>query len=228
MRMKWIVVLVAALMLAGCGVGKGPTYPGTPGDAYKPGTAAEKPPAAATTPKVTSWAEPPAMKIDTNKQYFATFETSLGNIRMELLTKQSPKGVNNFVFLAREGFYDGVVFHRIIKNFMIQSGDPTGTGGGGPGYKFPGEQVTQSYEPGIVAYANTGHPDTQGSQFFICSGDNCRGLNPNPIYTQFGKVVEGMDVVEELQSVEVTAGPDGNMSKPKTPPVIKRVVIEER
>jgi cyclophilin family peptidyl-prolyl cis-trans isomerase len=135
--------------------------------------------------------------------------------------------VNNFVFLAREGFYDGVKFHRVIKTFMIQTGDPTGTGTGGPGYRFADELPPRhSYEPGIVAMANAG-PNTNGSQFFICSGPDARNLDRYPNYTQFGRVVEGMDVVTALASVPVGPAFRGEMSRPLEEIRIESVTIEE-
>ncbi|MDB4896278.1 MAG: ppiB [Firmicutes bacterium] len=185
-------------------------------------------PAPATTAK--QWTQPPAMEIDVNKQYFATMKTSLGDIRIELLPKETPKAVNNFVFLAKQGFYDGTTFHRIIKDFMIQGGDPKGNGTGGPGYTFAEELPPKhSYDPGIVAMARTSAPNSQGSQFFICNGPACKAsLDPNPDYTQFGKVVAGMDVVDKISAVEVVMAGEQSPSKPKTPPVIEKVTIDEK
>lgn len=174
------------------------------------------------------WSNPPGMNIDPTKNYQAEVETSLGSFTIELLAAESPKTVNNFVFLAREGFYDGVIFHRIIKTFMIQSGDPTGTGSGGPGYRFADElPAKHSYDLGIVAMANAG-PNTNGSQFFICTGVDSRGLNGAPNYTQFGRIVEGLDTVQKIASVQVTQSPQGEMSKPSDPPVINGVKIVEK
>jgi cyclophilin family peptidyl-prolyl cis-trans isomerase len=173
------------------------------------------------------WTAPPAMEIDPAKKYTATVNTSLGSFKIELLAKDSPKTVNNFVFLARQGFYDFVIFHRIIRTFMVQTGDPTGTGSGGPGYRFNDElPVKYTYDPGIVAMANAG-PNTNGSQFFICTGADSRGLDGAPNYTQFGKVSEGMDVVQKIAGVQVTRSPHGEMSKPISPPVIKSIEITE-
>ncbi len=174
------------------------------------------------------WKTPPAMAIDTAKTYIATLKTSLGDIRVELLAKESPATVNNFVFLAREGFYDGTIFHRIIQDFMIQGGDPLATGEGDPGYSFNDElPAKHSYEPGIMAMANAG-PNTQGSQFFICNGEKAKKLDTRPNYTQFGKVIEGMDVVLKISSVEVGPNEGGEMSKPAVPPVLQSVTIEEK
>jgi len=167
------------------------------------------------------------MNIDTSKTYYALVETSLGSFKIQLFADETPKTVNNFVFLSQEGFYNGVIFHRIIKAFMIQTGDPTGTGRGGPGYKFNDElPVKHSYDPGIVAMANAG-ANTQGSQFFICTGAQAKNLDNIPNYTQFGKVVEGMDIVQKIASVPVTAGSSGEISRPKDPPVIKTITISQ-
>jgi cyclophilin family peptidyl-prolyl cis-trans isomerase len=173
------------------------------------------------------WSAPPAMQIDPSKRYTATLKTSKGEIKIELLADESPKTVNNFVFLAREGFYDGVPFHRVIKPFMIQTGDPTGTGMGGPGYRFEDELPPRhSYQPGMVAMANAG-PNTNGSQFFICSGPQAPALDRHPNYTQFGRVISGMDVVEALASVPVGPSAHGEMSRPREEIRIESVSITE-
>jgi peptidyl-prolyl cis-trans isomerase B (cyclophilin B) len=140
---------------------------------------------------------PPAMQVDTTRTYKATIETDRGNIDLELYPEHAPKTVNNFVFLAQEGFYDGIVFHRVISNFMIQCGDPTGTGRGGPGYRFEDELDGNPlrHERGVISMANAG-PDTNGSQFFITHG-------PQPHldgrHTVFGKVTRGQDVVDAIR-----------------------------
>ncbi len=173
---------------------------------------------------------PPPMKIDPRKRYFATLKTTKGDIKIELFAAESPKTVNNFVFLAREHFYDGVRFHRIIGDFMVQTGDPNGDGTGGPGYSFEDELPPRhSYEKGIVAMANAG-PDTNGSQFFICSGPACKMLDMQPNYSQFGRVVAGMDVLDKIASTPVeSAGPPFfEMSKPKEDVRIESMVIEEK
>ncbi len=143
------------------------------------------------------WNKAPEMKIDVKKKYFATMETNKGDIELQLFPENAPKTVNNFVFLAREGFYDGVSFHRVISNFVIQGGDPTGTGAGGPGYKFEDETYNNplKHETGVISMANAG-PNTNGSQFFITH-------SPQPHldgkHTVFGKVVKGMDVVNSIR-----------------------------
>jgi len=139
------------------------------------------------------YTSPPAMAIDPKKQYMATIVTPNGDIVIELFADKAPKTVNNFVFLAREGFYDGVTFHRVIKGFMAQGGDPTGSGRGGPGYRFEDEFHPQLRHdgPGILSMANAG-PGTNGSQFFITHAATPHLDNR---HTVFGKVVDGMDVV---------------------------------
>jgi len=179
-------------------------------------------------PKSMSWTTPPAMKIDKTKKYTAAIDTTLGKFTIELFASETPNTVNNFVFLSNQGYYNGVIFHRIIKTFMIQTGDPKGTGSGGPGYKFNDElPVKHSYDPGIVAMANAG-PNTNGSQFFICTGADAAGLNNYPNYTQFGKVTDGMDVVLKIAAVPVQLSSSGEMSKPVNPPVIKSITISQQ
>ncbi|HVL23353.1 MAG TPA: peptidylprolyl isomerase [Thermomicrobiales bacterium] len=172
------------------------------------------------------WDSAPAMTIDSGKTYTATIETSQGTITAELMADKAPNTVNNFVCLANAGYYSNVPFHRIIAGFMIQTGDPTGTGAGGPGYKFddelPGDDL--SYERGVLAMANAG-PNTNGSQFFINHQDNTQNLPKS--YTIFGKVTEGMDVVDKIAAVPVTASATGEPSSPTTPVTITKVTISE-
>ncbi|MCE7989649.1 MAG: peptidylprolyl isomerase [Caldilinea sp. CFX5] len=139
----------------------------------------------------------PAMQIDPKKNYKATIETPRGNIVIELYPQHAPKTVNNFVFLAKEGYYDGVLFHRVISDFMIQGGDPTGTGRGGPGYKFEDETKGNplKHETGVLSMANAG-PNTNGSQFFITHSPQ---PHLNGKHTVFGKVVEGQKVVDAIR-----------------------------
>jgi len=140
---------------------------------------------------------PPEMQIETDKNIKIKIETTQGDIDLELYPQHAPKTVNNFVFLAGEGFYDGVMFHRVICNFMIQGGDPTGTGRGGPGYRFEDEvrENPLTHEQGVIAMANSG-PDTNGSQFFITHSPQPH-LNGN--HTVFGKVIKGQDIVDAIQ-----------------------------
>ncbi len=143
------------------------------------------------------WSTPPAMIIDPKQKYTAKIETTRGTIVIALFPEYAPKTVNNFVFLAEQGFYDGVTFHRVISDFMIQGGDPTGTGRGGPGYKFEDEFRGNplKHETGSLSMANAG-PNTNGSQFFITH-------SPQPHldgkHTVFGKVTEGQDVVNKIR-----------------------------
>lgn len=143
------------------------------------------------------WSSPPTMQIDPKKRYSATIETNRGTIEVEFYPQYAPKTVNNFVFLAREGFYDKVVFHRVISDFVIQGGDPTGSGRGGPGYKFEDEVDNNplKHERGMLSMANAG-PGTNGSQFFITH-------SPQPHldgkHTVFGKVTKGHDVVDAIR-----------------------------
>ncbi|HEY4347772.1 MAG TPA: peptidylprolyl isomerase [Gaiellaceae bacterium] len=133
----------------------------------------------------------------------AVMTTNKGEIGIELFDADAPKTVANFVKLAGEGFYDGVIFHRVIRDFMIQGGDPTGTGMGGPGYEFEDEPNSQQVVNGALAMANSG-PNTNGSQFFIVTADACPWLDGR--HTVFGRVTSGMDVVEEIQSSAVDGG----------------------
>ncbi|RPH51419.1 MAG: peptidylprolyl isomerase [Desulfobacteraceae bacterium] len=143
------------------------------------------------------WDNPPVMQIENGKTYKVAIETVKGSIKLELYPQHAPKTVNNFIFLAKEGFYDGTTFHRVISNFMIQGGDPTGTGRGGPGYRFEDELKKNPLTHGekVVSMANAG-PDTNGSQFFIT---HCPQPHLNGKHTVFGKVVAGHEVVDSIR-----------------------------
>lgn len=143
------------------------------------------------------WDSPPEIQIDSSKTYRATIETNTGVIELELYPQHAPKTVNNFVFLAGKSFYDGISFHRVISNFMVQGGDPTGTGGGGPGYRFEDEVAGNplKHEKGVISMANAG-PNTNGSQFFITHAPQ---PHLNGKHTVFGKVVVGQDVVDSIR-----------------------------
>lgn len=157
------------------------------------------PPLDGSAPKTQKFPAAPELGIDPAKRYTATIDTSLGELVVALDAASAPQTVNNFVFLALHHYYDGIIFHRIINGFMCQGGDPTGTGTGGPGYRFNDELPKPGrYEIGSVAMANAG-PHTNGSQFFIVSGSSGVGLPP--LYSLFGKVVKGLDVVEAMQRV---------------------------
>lgn len=160
---------------------------------------------------------PPPMGIDLSTPYSATLHTNHGDIEMALQPERSPITVNNFVFLARDGYYDGVIFHRVVPGFVVQGGDPTGTGRGGPGYKFRDElEGMGQYKRGTVAMANAG-PNTNGSQFFICLAD----VGLPHAYTIFGSVTDGMDAVDAIADLP-RAG-----EKPTEDAVIERVTITE-
>jgi cyclophilin family peptidyl-prolyl cis-trans isomerase len=133
----------------------------------------------------------------------ATMQTNHGTIELELFDDEAPKTVDNFTKLARDGFYDGVIFHRVIEDFMIQGGDPTGTGSGGPGYQFEDEFNPHTVERGALAMANAG-PNTNGSQFFIVTADACPWLDGK--HTVFGRVTSGMDVVDGISKVDTGPG----------------------
>jgi cyclophilin family peptidyl-prolyl cis-trans isomerase len=163
------------------------------------------------------YSSPPAMSIDPSKKYTAVIETSAGSMTAEFFPGDAPKTVNNWIFLAKDGFYDGVIFHRCIKGFMIQGGDPTGTGRGGPGYRFDDEKVTKPYSRGTLAMANAG-PNTNGSQFFIMHADY--GLPPS--YTIFGKLTEGIEVVDKIATA-----PTGAQDRPNDPVTINSITITE-
>ena len=164
----------------------------------------------------------PEMNIDISKKYSAVIKTSMGNMSIEFFTEDAPLTVNNFINLSRDGYYDNVIFHRVISGFMIQGGDPSGTGHGEmgkfPGYKFEDELNNQrSYDKGILAMANAG-PDTNGSQFFIMHVDY-----PLPYqYTIFGFVTEGLDVIDKIASVET-----GDGDKPINDVVIETIEVKE-
>lgn len=172
------------------------------------------------------WSAPPPMTIDTSATYTATVLTNYGTFRIDLFAKQDPVAVNNFVFLAQHHFYDYDRFFRIIRAFMVQTGDPNNNGTGGPGYHFDDElPPTVPYAPGVVAMANAG-PNTNGSQFFICTGVECDSLNSTPLYTELGKVSSGMNVVQKIAAIPVVTNPmTGEVSDPTRVAYIKNITI---
>ncbi|MFN8049839.1 MAG: peptidylprolyl isomerase [Acidimicrobiales bacterium] len=170
--------------------------------------------------KKQSFDGPPKMCIDPTKTYTAKVETNEGDFTLTLDAAKAPKTVNNFVFLARYHYYDGIIFHRIIKDFMIQGGDPEGTGTGGPGYEFADELPQQGeYQMYSVAMANAG-ANTNGSQFFIITGP--QGVSLPPSYSLFGKATEGTDVIDKIGKVQT-----GSDDKPTSPVTMKKVTITE-
>jgi len=205
------VLLTAA---AACGNDEETAPTATPRGTATPGGAATN------TPAARQYATPPAMAIDPAKSYVAVLETDKGTIRIKLLPDIAPQTVNSFVFLAREGYFNGVTFHRVITGFMAQGGDPTGTGYGGPGYNLPDEFSDRPIDKGVVAMANTGQPNSGGSQFFITY---VRRADLDGKYTVFGEVIEGMDVAEKL----TPRNPAQNPNAPPGDRMIK-VTIEEQ
>jgi cyclophilin family peptidyl-prolyl cis-trans isomerase len=181
------------------------------------------PKADGSSPRTTAFSKPPPMCIDPNKTYTATMQTSQGGpITIALDPKQAPKTVNNFVVLARYHFYDGLTFHRIVPDFVIQGGDPQGNGSGGPGYKFADElPKAGQYKLGSLAMANSG-ADTNGSQFFIITGQ--QGVQLPPMYSLFGQVTAGMDVVNKIAALAVPNAPNGEPSQKVT---MDSVTIQE-
>ena len=215
-------LLALVLLLAACGTPTDNSVPAGDSTGSQPSSAASASPAteASAAPEASAspagggavgtdpaerndkYSAPPPMSIDQNKKYTVTIETTKGTMKAELFPKEAPMAVNNFVFLARDGFYQNVKFHRIIQGFMIQGGDPTGTGRGGPGYTFAEEPVTRDYQRGILAMAKTAAPNSTGSQFFIMHADY-----PLPKeYTIFGKLTEGEDVLDAIATTPTDAG----------------------
>lgn len=168
------------------------------------------------------WKQAPEMVIDVNTSYVATIDTNHGAFEISFFAEEAPNTVNNFVYLARQGFYDNTTFHRIVSGFVIQGGDPEGTGRGGPGYRFDDEPVTRQYGRGIVAMANSG-PNTNGSQFFVC----LQKVGLPSAYTIFGEVTSGMDVVDKIAAVETRNSGSGEKSTPVEPVTVSKVTIAE-
>ena len=205
------LALAAVLALAACGDGDGE---GTD-TAVDVACDDDRVPAQVERPR---FDEPPPLEIDPEVTYTATLDTSCGEIVIELDDDVAPVAVNNFVFLARQGYYDGLTFHRAVPGFVIQGGDPFGNGTGGPGYQFADELPDDGYPKGTVAMANSG-PDTNGSQFFIVSG-NADQL-PNA-YSRFGEVTAGLDVAETIEALG-----DPTTQAPEMPVYIHSVTIRE-
>jgi cyclophilin family peptidyl-prolyl cis-trans isomerase len=194
------LLVLVALLIGACSTTQSPT----PTPTFTPTPSPT--PSPTKTPRL--YSAPPPMTIDTSKNYTAIIETVKGNITLELFAKDVPVTVNNFVFLAREGFYDNCTFHRVIKDFVAQGGDPTGTGTGTPGYYIPNEITQHTHVAGALSMARTIVPDTNGCQFFICyTGQH--GLDGS--YSVFGQLISGMDVLESLtprdpESIQTTKG----------------------
>jgi cyclophilin family peptidyl-prolyl cis-trans isomerase len=163
---------------------------------------------------------PVDQKLDANKSYTATIETSEGTITADLWPRIAPQTVNAFVFLAREGFYEGVIFHRVIPGFMIQGGDPTGSGSGGPGYKLKAEFNDMKHEKGVLSMARTNDPNSAGSQFFIMHD---RAPHLDRQYTAFGKATSGLEVIDKIANA-----PKGAQDRPLKPASIRKITITEK
>jgi len=166
------------------------------------------------------YSAPPKMTIDPKKSYSATIDTTEGAITLDLYPQDAPNHVNSFIFLANEGYYDGVIFHRVIPGFMIQGGDHTGTGTGGPGYQVKAEFNSRKHERGVLSMARSNDPNSAGSQFFICHGE-ASFLDRQ--YTAFGKVTSGMDVVDKIVNA-----PKGSNDRPHNPTKINKITVTEK
>ena len=166
------------------------------------------------------WSEAPKMTIDVNKTYTAHIDTTLGPIDVTFFPKDAPQTVNSFIFLAKQGYYNGVIFHRVIPGFMIQGGDPTGTGTGGPGYQLPAEFNSHHHTRGILSMARSSDPNSAGSQFFVVQADS---LFLDNQYTVFGQVTSGMDVVDKIVNL-----PRDGSDRPNNPPAIKSITVQEK
>ena len=168
------------------------------------------------------WSSPPPLSLDSSRSYRAVMETSAGAITFKLLADEAPQTVNNFIFLAKNNYYRNTFFHRIVKDFMIQGGDPTGAGTGSPGYFFADEPITREYVRGTLAMANAG-PNTNGSQFFIVHQD----INLPKNYVIFGLLESGGDVLDKIASSPVTDNGSGEISRPVTKTYINGLTITE-
>lgn len=213
--MRALLCLVVVGLLAGCG-------------SSTPSSAPTASPVATASPQsLMNFPAAPAMTINRNANYEATVSTTAGSFSFKLLPRIAPIAVNSFVFLARHKFFHNIIFHRIVKDFVVQTGDPTGTGTGGPGYSFKDEKVTLPYTRGTVAMANSG-ANTNGSQFFVVVAHNKLGLPPN--YTIFGRVTSGMGVVDKIAAGAVEPNPAGGtneVSYPVYPVSIKTITIHQ-
>lgn len=169
-----------------------------------------------------TYSEAPDMQLESDKNYQAVIHTNFGNINIDLFENTTPITVNNFVFLSKEGFYNSTRFHRIIKGFMIQGGDPLGNGTGGPGYRFDDEEITEEYTKGTIAMANAG-PNTNGSQFFIMHEDYALPKN----YVIFGRATDedSLAVIDEIANSPVEMSPNGEMSSPTQEVTVSSVDI---
>ena len=208
----------ATTLLAFLAIACGGNGQGTPSEAQLTEQTPASSPSLEPTPM--TYAERPELTIDPDKKYAAIIETEKGAFRIQLRPDLAIQTVNSFIFLAREGYYDGVTFHRVIPGFMAQGGDPTGTGSGGPGYSLPAEFSDVPYVRGTVGMARTADPDSGGSQFFITFGEQ---TNLNGQYTVFGEITEGMDIVDSLTPRDPSTDP----SAPPGDAIISIEIVEE-
>ncbi|HET6250299.1 MAG TPA: peptidylprolyl isomerase [Tepidisphaeraceae bacterium] len=162
----------------------------------------------------------PPMTIDKNKVYTASIDTTEGTINLELYPKDAPQHVNSWLFLAKDGYYDGVIFHRVIPGFMIQGGDPTGTGTGGPGYTIPAEFNNTRHVRGVLSMARTSDPNSAGSQFFLMHEDS---FFLDRQYTAFGKITSGIEVVDKIANA-----PKDGSDRPHKPAKINKITVGEK
>jgi cyclophilin family peptidyl-prolyl cis-trans isomerase len=204
--LRFLALVLLSFLLAACGSSAAKTvHSKTPG-----------------APK--QYSAPPKMTIDVNKSYTADIHTTDGTFSVKLEPKSAPIAVNNFIFLARHHFYDGIVFHRIVKGEYIQAGDPSGTGTGGPGYTFKIEKPKRAYTVGTVAMARTDAPNSNGSQFFVIVGPAGTGLTPT--FTILGQVVSGRNVTNKIQNTPVGVNPgSGELSDPLRDVTITSITI---
>jgi cyclophilin family peptidyl-prolyl cis-trans isomerase len=218
----FILVIGAIIVVGSCKNSPEPTKPSasSPPASAPTASAAPSDQSSMETPMAKRYSAPPPMTIDPNKKYTATIDTTEGTIVAELYPKIAPQTVNSFVFLARDGYYEGVIFHRVIPGFMIQGGDPTGTGSGGPGYQLKAEFNDMKHDRGVLSMARTQDPDSAGSQFFIM---HARSPHLDNQYTAFGKAISGLDVVDKIANA-----PKGPNDRPENPVKIKKITIEEK
>lgn len=239
MKLAILSLFAAALLFGACGgdddsdgtegfsqtpvTGASPQAQASPTSRPAPSTetCGKKAPGATTGGDVKTYDNPPEFTIDTQKRYFATIKMDIGDIKLELFPNEAPCHVNSFVFLARDGYYDGVGWHRVLPGFVAQAGDPTGTGSGGPGYTIPLEVNTHKHVDGALGMARTQDPNSAGSQFFIDYGPQ---PNLDAGYTVFGQVIEGREVLDKITPRDPQKPSDRTIAPTK----INTIVIEEQ
>ncbi len=215
----FLLILFMAVFLSGCNQSVSPE----PSLSLSGGKTSSQPEEKETVMMNKDNNQAPAMEIDTSKNYSAVLSTTEGEIALDLYADKTPLTVNNFIHLAKKGFYDKTIFHRVINGFMIQGGDPEGNGSGGPGYRFADEPFEGEYTRGTLAMANAG-PNTNGSQFFIIHQDYALPKN----YVIFGQVTQGIELVDKIATAAVKAGSSGEKSTPIEPVIVEKVEILEK